>query len=114
MMSVPHWIFMLPVVAINVCASLLLKIGASEPAAPILLNFLSWRSFCGLMCFGFGGLAYAWLLRYVPLGVAQAVLSSQYIFTILGAWFLLHEQVDAIQIIGFILVGVGIALVVSR
>lgn len=110
----PHWLYMLPVVAINVCASLLLKIGANEPSSPLLLNFLSLRSLCGLMCFGFGGLAYAWLLRYVPLGVAQAVLASQYIFTVLGAWLLLHEQIDRIQVIGFILVAIGIGMVVSR
>lgn len=110
----PHWLCMLPVVAINVCASLLLKAGAGETPSPLLLGFLSLRSFCGLLCFGLGGLAYAWLLRYVPLSVAQAVLASQYIFTVLGACALLHEHVDFIQIIGFIFVGIGIGLVVSR
>lgn len=105
---------MLPVIAINVCANLLLKIGASESPVPLLLNFLSWRSFLGLLCFGIGGLAYAWLLRFVPLGVAQAVLASQYIFTVGGAWFLLHEHIDGVQLLGFIFVGIGIALVVSR
>lgn len=109
-----HWFCMLPVVAINVCASLLLKIGAGRPATPILLNFISWQSVAGLCCFGIGGLAYAWLLRFVPLGVAQAVLASQYIFTVLGACFLLHEKVDGVQIAGFALVGIGIGLVVSR
>ena len=108
MTTIPHWFFMLPVVAINVCANLLLKAGAMEPASPLLLNFL------GLMCFGLGGLAYAWLLRYVPLGVAQAVLSSQYIITILGAWLLFHESIDLLQMIGFILIAVGILLVVYR
>lgn len=110
----PHWMLMLPVAAINVCASLLLKIGASERASPLLLNLLSPRSFCGLMCFGVGGLAYAWLLRYVSLSVAQAVLASQYIFTVGGAWLILHERIDSIQLLGFVLVGIGIALVVSR
>ena len=105
---------MLPVVAVNVCASLLLKAGASDPPAALLLNFLSWRSFAGLFCFGIGGLAYAWLLKYVPLGVAQAVLSSQYIFTILGAWLILHENMTGLQIVGFIFVGIGIAMVVMR
>lgn len=113
-MAIPHWIYLLPVIAVNVCASLLLKMGASDPPVPILLNFLSWRSFFGLFCFGVGGLAYAWVLRYVPLGVAQAVLASQYIFTVTGAWLLLHENISGMQLLGFIFVGVGIALVVSR
>ncbi|MBD5558446.1 MAG: EamA family transporter [Desulfovibrio sp.] len=113
-MSIPHWLFMLPVVAVNVCASLLLKMGATDRPAALLLGLLSWRSFLGLACFGLGGLAYAWLLRYVPLGVAQAVLASQYIFTVTGAWLLLHESIDGVQLLGFLFVGLGIALVVSR
>ena len=113
-MSIPHWLFMLPVVAVNVCASLLLKMGAADRPAGLLLGLLSWRSFLGLACFGVGGLAYAWLLRYVPLGVAQAVRASQYIFTVTGAWLLLHESIDGVQLLGFLFVGLGIALVVSR
>lgn len=113
-MTMPHWLYMLPVIAVNVCANLLLKMGAMDKPAPLFLNFLSWRSFLGLFCFGIGGLAYAWLLRYVPLGVAQAVLASQYIFTVTGAWLLLHENIDGVQLLGFIFVGLGIALVVSR
>lgn len=113
-MSIPHWLYMLPVVAINVCASLLLKIGASDEPTPLLLNLLSYKSFFGLCCFGLGGLAYAWFLRWVPLSVAQAVLSSQYIFTILGAWIILRESIDPAQWVGFVLAGVGIGIVVSR
>lgn len=113
-MNIPHWLYMLPVAAINVCANLLLKAGANDRPAQLLLSLLSWRSFIGLCCFGIGGLAYAWLLKYVPLGVAQAVLASQYIFTILGAWLLLHENMTLLQIIGFFFVGIGIALVVMR
>lgn len=105
---------MLPVVAVNVCANLLLKAGASDQPAAIFLHCISFRSFLGLLCFGIGGLAYSWLLRYVPLGVAQAILASQYIFTVTGAWLLFHEHIDQIQLLGFILVGLGIALVVSR
>lgn len=105
---------MLPVIAINVCANLLLKSGASDRASPLLFHVLSLRSFAGLFCFGVGGIAYAWLLKYVPLSVAQAVLASQYIFTIFGAWALLREQIDFTQLCGFILIGLGIALVVSR
>ncbi len=110
----PYWLYMLPVVAVNVCASLLPKTGAGQSPAPLLCNFMSWLSFLGLCCFGLGGLAYAWLLRFVPLGVAQAVLASQYVFTVLGAHFLLHERMDGVQIAGFVLIGIGIACVVSR
>lgn len=110
----PGWLLLFPIVIINVCASLLLKTGANLDKAPFLLNLLSWRSFWGLACFGLGGLAYAWILRFVPLGVAQAVLASQYVFTVLAAWLFLHEHIDLVQATGFFLVAIGIALVVSR
>lgn len=113
-MNLPSWLLLLPLIATNVCASLLLKIGAADKCAPFLLNMLSWRSFLGLCCFGIGGLGYAWVLRYVQLSVAQAVLASQYVFTVLGACFLLHESIDIFQGIGFILIGIGIILVVCR
>ena len=110
----PAWLLLFPVVWLNVCASLLLKTGANLDKAPLLFNLLSWRSFWGLACFGLGGLAYAWILRYVPLGVAQAVLASQYVFTVLAAWLLLRERIDPLQAAGFILIAIGIALVLSR
>ncbi|MDE7241144.1 EamA family transporter [Desulfovibrio sp.] len=113
-MTIPHWLYLMPLVLTNVCGSLLLKLGSGDKPVPLLLNFLSWRSFFGLACFGIGGLAYSWLLRYVPLTVAQTVLASQYIFTVTGAWLILHEPVDGVQLLGFLFVGVGIALVVSR
>ncbi|MDE5833294.1 MAG: DMT family transporter [Desulfovibrio sp.] len=112
--SIPHWLYMTPVVAINVCASVLLKLGAGDSRAPLLLHLLSYRSFLGLCCFGLGGLAYAWLLRWVPLSVAQAVLASQYLFTVLAAWIILREPIDSIQWLGFVLTGIGIGIVVSR
>lgn len=105
---------MLPVVALNVCANFLLKAGAGDQPSPWLLNILSLRSFSGLFCFGLGGIAYAFLLRYVPLGIAQAVLASQYIFTVVGSWLLFNENFDFTQVIGFILVGIGICLIVTR
>lgn len=109
-----HWVYMLPVVAINVCASLFLKAGAMDQPSRLFLGILGWRSFLGLACFGLGGLAYAFLLRWVPLYIAQAVLASQYIFTVLGAWLILNERFDFIQGLGFIIAGIGIAMVISR
>ena len=113
-MSLPTWTYVLPLIAVNVCASLLLKVGAGDKPAWLLLNILSWRSFLGLACFGLGGLAYAIVLRHVALSVAQALLTSQYAFTVLGAWLLLHERIDPLQWLGFLFIGVGIVLVVWR
>lgn len=110
----PSWVYIIPIVFINVLAGLLLKSGAMQPNHAIFLNLLSIRSFFGLFCFGLGGLAYAWALRYVPLGIAQAILASQYVFVILGAWLIFDESIDSVQLAGFIFVGIGIALIISR
>lgn len=113
-LNIPAWIYIIPIVFINVLAGLLLKSGAMQPNHPIFLNLLSIRSFLGLLCFGLGGLAYAWALRYVPLSIAQAILASQYVFVLLGAWLIFQEPIDSIQFAGFIFVGIGIALIISR
>lgn len=110
----PAWIYLFPIVAVNVLASLLLKTGAGMEKTPFLFNLFSWRSLAGLACFGVGGFAYAWVLRYVPLGVAQAILASQYVFTVLSAWLLLREQISSLQGIGFALIALGILLVLSK
>lgn len=110
----PSWLYLLPIVAINVCASLLLKYGAGRPPAALLGGFASFWTLWGLFCFGAGGLLYAWVLRYVSLGVAQAVLALQYVFNVAGAWCVLGEKMDWLQVTGFVLIGAGIACVVCR
>ncbi len=67
-------------VALTVGANLMLKLGAmAPPAERVLLGALSWQSIVGLSLFGIGGVIYAFVLRALPLHVAQAFAAVQYV-----------------------------------
>ncbi len=110
----PYWLYMLPVVAVNVCASLLLKTGAGQKSGPAALQFHELALVFGAMLFRPWGprLRMAFALCAAWRGPGRSRLAI--CFTVLGAHFLLHERMDGVQIAGFVLIGIGIACVVSR
>src|SRR4051794_41829333 len=70
----------------------MLKLGASAPASDrVLFGALSWKSVAGLVLFGCGGLLYAFLLRWVPLNVAQSFAAAQFIGVIAAASPMLNQ-----------------------
>ena len=97
----------------NVGAALLLKVGASQPASPLLLHILSWRSFFGLFLYGLSALFYIQALKLGSLSLSQSVMAAQYVAVLLAAHFLRGESLSPVQIGGCLLVGVGILLVVN-
>jgi len=108
----PYW-FMAPVVICNVVANLLLKTGAGKTPSVFLAGLLSWQSFFGLCVFGMAGLLYAFALRYLPLSLAQLLTASQYPLVVFAALFFLGETLDRSQIIGFILITIGIVCIIK-
>jgi hypothetical protein len=66
------------VMAFTVGANLMLKLGAGDPEAHRMFGLLSWKSAAGLALFGCGGIVYAFLLRQVPLNIAQVFTSAQF------------------------------------
>ena len=95
----------------SVIANLLLKMGGNDPRSPILLNFLSWRSFLGLCFFGVGGLAYSWAVRLVPLYVAQSIMSIQYLLIMAASVALLGESMTPLRFIGVLLIAGGVFVI---
>jgi drug/metabolite transporter (DMT)-like permease len=99
-------------VALTVGANLMLKLGAmAPPAERVLLGALSWQSIVGLSLFGIGGLIYAFVLRALPLHVAQAFAAVQYVAVVLAASLLLSERIAPTSWFGIALIVVGIVLV---
>ncbi len=99
-------------VALTVGANLMLKLGAMVPPAQrILLGALSWQSIVGLSLFGIGGIIYAFVLRALPLHVAQALAAVQYVAVVLAASLLLSERIAPTSWLGIALIVVGIVLV---
>jgi drug/metabolite transporter (DMT)-like permease len=99
-------------VACTVAANLMLKVGAEVPASDrIVFGILGWKSVAGLALFGIGGLVYSVVLRSVPLNIAQAFTSSQYVGVVLAASFILREPISPTRWIGLGCICFGILLV---
>src|SRR5207237_2768024 len=83
------------VIGFAIIANLMLKLGASAPASDrIIFGVLSWKSVAGLVLFGCGGLLYAFLLRWVPLNVAQSFTAAQVIGGIAAASLTRHDAMS--------------------
>jgi multidrug transporter EmrE-like cation transporter len=94
----------------TVAANLVMKLGAKDPPSPLLVGLISWRTALGLMVFGIGGLAYALVLRSLPLNVAQSYAAVQYVAIILASRILLGEPIELARWIGISLIVIGIAV----
>lgn len=98
-------------ITFTVAANLLMKIGAGRAAPQMLFGLLSWTSMLGLTFFGCAGLVYAWLLKFLPLSIAQSFAAAQFIAVILASSFVLSESIGSVQWIGILLIATGIFVV---
>jgi len=92
----------------NAAGNVLLKLGANPNANRIVFGLFGWQTALGVLCFGFGVIAYAWALKHVDLHVAQIVVSVQYIAVITLAAVLLGEQITLQQWAGIALIAAGL------
>jgi hypothetical protein len=67
------------VIAFTVGANLMLKLGAGASEVERVFGLLGWKSVAGLALFGCGGIVYAFLLRRVPLNIAQVFTSAPFV-----------------------------------
>jgi drug/metabolite transporter (DMT)-like permease len=98
-------------IAFTVVANLLMKVGAERTASPVLLGVFSWTTLAGLAAFGIAGLLYAWLLKSLPLNVAQSFMAAQFIAVILASWVVLSEAIPGARWLGIALIALGIVVV---
>jgi undecaprenyl phosphate-alpha-L-ara4N flippase subunit ArnE len=98
-------------ISCTVSANLLMKSGAvSGPGGGVIFG-LHWRTIVGLAVFGFAGVVYAWLLRFLPLNVAQSFAAAQFVAVILASALILAEPIAASRWIGIGLIAAGILTV---
>jgi drug/metabolite transporter (DMT)-like permease len=106
------YVTMLLVVGGNVMGNVLIKVGASPPPGrAYLFGLFGWQTAAGIGCFGASVLLYAWTLRYLPLHVAQAVASLQFVGAVLAAAFLLGETITPQTWLGIVFIWVGLSIV---
>lgn len=109
-MTVKVGLFFILMISLTVTANLLMKLGAA-PSERLIFGMVSIRTLLGLVAFGCAGLVYAWILRWLPLNVAQAIAAAQFIAVILASAVVLSESIPPMRWLGIALIAVGIALV---
>ena len=95
----------------TVVANLFLKIGANATPSPLLLNLVNWKTVAGIAAFGLAGIIYAWILKYLPLNVANSLAAAQFVSVILASAIVLSEPIPAPRWIGIGLIVAGILVV---
>ena len=81
---------------------LLWKLSANGNLFYLLLGFIS---------YGFGALVMLYAYKFGSLSVLQPMLSANYIFTIIFASTILHEQFTFFKLMGIIIVFLGVFLI---
>lgn len=65
----------------------------------------------GFTFYGIGALVMLYAYKFGSLSVLQPILSANYIFTILLATFILHEQFTIFKLIGILIITVGVLFI---
>ena len=97
----------------TVLANLALKVGAERKGAFVSwpLNMVNVHVALGAASFALAFLFYALVLRRLPLSLAQAIFSLQFVLVILAANLLLHESIGGARWVGIALMAAGLLVV---
>jgi len=97
----------------TVLANLALKVGAGRGGHFVSwpLNLVNVHVALGAASFALAFLFYALVLRRLPLSLAQAIFSLQFVLVILAANLLLHESIGGARWVGIALMAAGLLVV---
>lgn len=106
-------LLILAAIACTVLANLVLKTGAegSGFASFWPLSVVNLQVLAAACAFGMSFLFYTMLLKRMPLSLAQAIFSVQFVLVILAANVVLQEQIGTARWVGIALMAVGLAIV---
>ena len=100
------------IVMCTIAANLLLKIGATQPASErFVFGIVGWHGLAGFSCWGVAAVLYAWVLQWLPLNVAQSLLTAQFAGVILASALVLGEPIGTTRWIGMAMIAAGIVVV---
>lgn len=103
---------LITMISCTVVANLLLKVGGTVPAAQrVILGLFGWQTGAGVIVFGCALLLYAWVLRVLPLNVAQCFTAAQFICVILASAIILSEHIPPVRWFGISMIFFGILVV---
>jgi drug/metabolite transporter (DMT)-like permease len=98
-------------ISFTVIANIFLKIGAVSPPSAVLLEIANWRTAVGFAAFACSAFFYAWLLKWLPLNVAQSFTAVQFVAIIFASRLVLSEPISTARWLGIALIFAGILVV---
>lgn len=99
------------VVVGNVLGNIFLKLGSAGSNRESIFGVFVWQTAAGIGFFAFAVLIYAWVLRNLPLHIAQGVASLQFVGAVLAAAFIFGEPINHQNWFGIGLICMGLMFV---
>jgi undecaprenyl phosphate-alpha-L-ara4N flippase subunit ArnE len=105
--------FILASMGFTVAGNLILKTGTGKQGIGTVwpLTVLNGEIVIAAAAFMLAFFSYAMVLRRLPLSLAQAIVSLQFVLVILAANVVLNEQVGLLRWAGIVLMALGLAVV---
>lgn len=98
-------------IGFTIAANLLLKIAAGRTDLPALFGLVNLYTVIGFCAFGCAGVVYAWLLKSLPLNVAQSFSAAQFVAVIIASALVLAEPISLLRWVGIGMISAGIFVV---
>ena len=98
-------------ISCTVVGNVFIKIGASGDDSSRLFGLIAPQTILGVSFFVLALLFYAWVLKVLPLNVAQSFAAAQFVSVIIASSVFLAEPIPLIRWIGIALIAAGIVVV---
>jgi len=111
------YLILLIALSFNAAANILMKqsANAGSAAAGLIAKIFSASGLwflSGLACFGLALIFYRWALETINLSIAYPIMTTLgYVIVILFSWLAFKEAINMKQVVGFVLILVGVVLV---
>ena len=107
------FLVVLLITSFTVAGNLFLKVGAGRPGISETwpVSLINLHTMIGTFSFGLAFIGYATLLQRLPLNVAQAMFSIQFVAVIVSSAFILGEPIGPMRWLGMALILGGIVVV---
>jgi drug/metabolite transporter (DMT)-like permease len=87
------------------------KVNSGNLVRHVLSIVITPELLTGLLCYGLGAIAFILLLTRVKLSVAGPAVALTYVFSVLLGYFVFHEQIPGIRLVGLAFIVCGVVLV---
>ena len=74
----------------------------------------SYWTWIGILCYVASFVSWIYVLRFVPLGIAFAIVNAAHILVPIGCWLVLHETISPKRWLGIGLVLLGLMLLIQQ